>query len=310
LLSNFWRWKNLVLTGEFNENKFYYIGRNLPLIGFFLSVNFLVNKDKKAISLLMLLIYTIVSFVNPRRDPIIERMLYVLIPFVLFYRKRIWKFILISIPVGIAFFVLFIELTKQLTFGEDSILHSMGSYTFGSFSALSNAIEIGYPSNTDLPLGNTFYFVYTILKYPVPELAPPDIVLVSLNNHSVNVYTSLIAPLIDSKGDGTLLILYVFIYSVFIGAVIALMINLYNKYHNISSLYLLCSCSSCAIRSFFNPTFSYLEILPAFVIAILIAVFFKETLIISFGNKNAISSSSLISKKPSVKKGLINKEEL
>lgn len=87
LLGNLWKWKNLVLTGTFSENSILYIGRNLGFIGLILSINFIKNKSsnkilRRMVSIVMLLTYIAITFLNPRRDPMIDKVIYVAVPFI------------------------------------------------------------------------------------------------------------------------------------------------------------------------------------------------------------------------------------
>ena len=261
LANNLWAWKNYVLIGKINESGIMYIGRNLALIGAVLSINTYYNKTKT--SKLLLLLYILLAFLNPRRDPIIIKMIYVIAPFLVLYKNKgkIFKLIL---PLSIVFIALFSVLTEQLTFGERTVSDTIGLYTYGSYNSLQKAIDNGYPSNTSLFLGNTFYFVYMILKYISPSLTPPDIVLQSMGRDTTNVYTALIAPLIDANGNMFSFSLIVLLYGVYIGCVLAFFYKSYTKNKTkISSLILYCACYSCVIRSFYNPSFSLSDFLFA-----------------------------------------------
>ena len=183
-------------------------------------------------------------------------MIYVIAPFLVLYKNKgkIFKLIL---PLSIVFIALFSVLTEQLTFGERTVSDTIGLYTYGSYNSLQKAIDNGYPSNTSLFLGNTFYFVYMILKFISPSLTPPDIVLQSMGRDTKNVYTALIAPLIDANGNMFSFSLIVLLYGIYIGCVLAFFYKSYTKNKTkISSLILYCACYSCAIRSFYNPSFS------------------------------------------------------
>ena len=285
LLTRMWKWKNLVLTNAINERSTIYIGRNLPLFGMLFSVTFITNKNKRKSMALILIVYIALSFLNPRREPIIKSIIYVSIPFIIAYRKKIGRLFVFAIPIIIIFTLVFSELSNQLSFGERSFGQSISLYTIGPFCALSKALETGYPSNTDLPYGNTLYFVYSILKYVSPSLTPPDITLISVDSNTTNVYTCLIAPLIDSGGYGFFMIFNVIFYAIYVGLIIAFVVAMYSKHRNISSLYLLCSCTSSVVRSFFNPTFSYTEFLQGLMIAVLLSFVFGEHFIFNFSRK-------------------------
>ena len=263
LVNNLWAWKNYVLLGTINESGIIYIGRNLALIGAVLSINAFYNKTKT--SKLFLLIYILLAFLNPRRDPIIIKIIYVIAPFLVLYKNKRKVFRLI-LPLSIAFVALFTVLTEQLTFGERTVSDTIGLYTYGSYNSLQKAIDNGYPSNTSLFLGNTFYFVYMVLKYISPSLTPPDIVLQSMGSDTTNVYTALIAPLIDANGNMFSFLLIILLYSFYIGCMLAFFYKSYIKNKTkISSLILYCACYSCVIRSFYNPSFSLSDFLFALV---------------------------------------------
>lgn len=256
LLKNMWSWKHLVLTGVIKESGLLYIGRNLALTGAVLSINMYFNKGR--LSTLMLIVFVILAFLNPRRDPIIIKLIYVIAPLLVLYKGNIKRILLLAIPVGILFFILSLTLTSQLSFGERTLGDTIGLYTYGSFNSLQKAIDFGYPQNTNLILGNTFYFIYMFLKYISPVFTPPEIILVSLGKDTTNVYTALIAPLIDANGSYFWFLFITILYGVFVGYVTGLFYKSYINHPNrVSSLILFCSCYSCIVRSFYNPSFSY-----------------------------------------------------
>ena len=225
LYTNIWAWKNLVLTGAFQENSILYIGRNLSVVGTVFALNLIINwnnKSRRFISLIICFVYVLTVFFNPRRDPMIDKLIFFLCPFLFIYRNRLSKMYKFLIPIGIAFTLLFIYISDALTFGQGSILELSGRYTFAPFNSLQCAIDNGYPPNTTLFLGNTFYFVYMMLKYITPELTPPDIVLIPLGNNTGNVYTALIAPLIDSHENLVAFFFILVLYAVYIGLVIGI----------------------------------------------------------------------------------------
>ena len=89
-------------------------------------------------------------------------------------------------------------------------------------------------------MGNLFYFVYMILKYAFPMLAPPRIILSDLGPETGNVYTSIIAPLIDSNGN-TFYFVFLTIYAAYIGIVIAISMNLIHRRKNLLSYVFYCA---------------------------------------------------------------------
>ena len=270
-----------MLTGSFSESSILYLGRNLSIIGTILSLNLIINlgqKGKKAISILMALIYLALVFINPRRDPMIDKLAYFLCPLLFVYRNRMSKLIKYIVPLSAVFIFLFIYISDALTFGQRSIMELAGRYTYVPFNSLQKALDEGYPSNTNLIMGNTFYFVYMILKYAFPMLAPPTIILSALGPETGNVYTSIIAPLIDSNGNAFYFAFILTIYAAYIGIVIAISMNLIHRRRNLSSYVFYCAVFACAIRSYFNPTFSYAEVVGGILNAVVVSILFNRIL--------------------------------
>ena len=281
LLSSLWRWKNLVLSGTFSESSILYFGRNLSIVGTILSLNLIVNfrqKRKKLISILMALIYLALVFANPRRDPMIDKLVYFLCPLIFVYRNRASKLIKYIVPLSVIIIFLFIYISEALTFGQRSMVELAGRYTYVPFNSLQKALDEGYPSNTNLIMGNTFYFVYMILKYVFPMLAPPRIILSALGAETGNVYTSIIAPLIDSNGNPVYFVFILTLYAAYIGIVIAVSMNLIHRRKDLSSYVFYCAVFACAIRSYFNPTFSYAEVIGGILNAIVVSLLFNRVL--------------------------------
>lgn len=265
LPSQLWRWKNLILTGVINENSLRYLGRNLNIIGLIFALNFKINKTKKGF--LLLLAYVLVSFIDVRKDTIIISLIYVLIPFVGRKSKSIIK---ILFPLGAMFIVFFVFTIQELNFGTVNWERIIGIYTFGSFNSLQKALSVGMNSQNNLFMGNSFYFVYSILKYIIPSLAPSGITLETLGSDSTNVYTTLIPVVLDSDNWFEFWSIF-FIYSLYIGVIIVVSINYFNRKPSLQSYILYCSVFSCAVRTFYNPTFSYMDILFAFIYMMLIS---------------------------------------
>lgn len=276
LLGNLWKWKNLVLTGTFSENSILYIGRNLGFIGLILSINFIKNKSsnkilRRMVSIVMLLTYIAITFLNPRRDPMIDKVIYVAVPFIYIYRKETKKLLKIAVPIAFFFAIAFVVIADSMSFGNYNIVEMLGRYTFASFNSMQKAFDVGYNSNSELFLPNTFYYIYMVLKYMVPQLAPPAIILDGLGSDTGNIYTSLIAPYIDSGGSILVFTGCVIIYAIYIGAVNGVAINLVRK-ETISGYVFYAAVFACAVRSFYNPTFSYAEVLFGAVYAVILSV--------------------------------------
>ena len=281
LYANIWRWKNLVLTGGFNEESILYIGRNISILGTLFAVNLLVSwkhKSHRLISAFICIVYVAIVFLNARRDPMIDKMIYFSAPIIFMYRNRITKLYKYLIPLAVIFVFLFIYISDALTFGQRSMLELAGRYTFAPFNSFQNALDTGYPSNTDLPLGNTFYFIYMILKYIHPVFTPPYIVLTSVGENTGNVYAALIAPLIDSHGNTFLFVIIMIIYAVYIGLLFGVSHNLVAKNNNLSSFVFYSAIFACAIRSFYNPTFSYAEVVGGVINALVVYLFMNKYL--------------------------------
>lgn len=274
LLASMWRWKNLVLTGEFSEDSLLYLGRNIQITGTIIAISFLINQGvRKKLSLVLLVLYTLLIFINPRRDPIIDKLIYVACPFIFYYKGKITKLIKWVAPVLVLFAVLFSSLSSALSFGTTTVGDSLGAYTFASFNSLQKAMNIGYSSDSTLIGGNTFYFVYMVLKYLFPKLTPPGIVMDFIGGQdSVNVYTALIAPWMDANGNWFVFLLLLIIYAILIGSIFAFSWNYMKKNNNISALILSSAVYACAIRSYMNPTFSYAEILIAIIYILFVKI--------------------------------------
>lgn len=282
VFSNYREWKTLILSGDFNESQILFLGRNIDAFGTIFSINFIMSpkkSHKRKISLLILIIYIALVLIYPRRDVFIAKLIYVGVPFLLICKFRIKKII---VPLGltsILLLYLFSFISKSLSWGDFNFLRSLSSYTFGSFNSLQKAIDFGYEKNTDLLMGNTFYFVYMILKYINPSLKPPDIVLQFYSgDDSVNVYTSLIAPFIDSQGNILLFYLFIFAYAFYIGVIISLFFNIYRRLTNIISIIMLSTIYACVLRSFYNPVFSYADVLTSLIICFFLSLAFQETI--------------------------------
>lgn len=276
LLGSLWRWKNLVLTGTFSENSLLYIGRNLGFIGLILSINFIKNKHsnnvmRRLTSAVMLLIYIAVTFLNPRRDPMIDKIIYVAVPFIYTYRSETKKLLKIAVPMAFFFAIAFIVIAESMSFGNYNIVEMLGRYTFAAFNSMQKALDVGYASNSNLVLSNTFYYIYMILKYFIPQLAPPAIILNGLGSDTGNIYTSLIAPYIDSNGSILIFTGCLIIYAVYIGIINGVAINQVRK-GTISGYVFYAAVFACAVRSFYNPTFSYAEVLFGALYAVLLSV--------------------------------------
>lgn len=266
----------MVLTGTFSENSILYIGRNLGFIGLILSINFIKNKSsnkilRRMVSIVMLLTYIAITFLNPRRDPMIDKVIYVAVPFIYIYRKETKKLLKIAVPIAFFFAIAFVVIADSMSFGNYNIVEMLGKYTFASFNSLQKALDVGYSSNSELFLSNTFYYIYMVLKYIVPQLAPPAIILDGLGSDTGNIYTSLIAPYIDSGGSILVFTGCVIIYAIYIGAVNGVAINLVRK-ETISGYVFYAAVFACAVRSFYNPTFSYAEVLFGAVYAVILSV--------------------------------------
>ncbi len=275
LFANSWRWKNAVLTGAFDENALKYFGYNLNATGTLISLCYYQQKDlghrwKKRIALLMMLIYVGLAFINVRRDPMIIKLIYLLCPVVVYNRNNVKKILRYMVPVGVIFLILLIEINTQLRFGNLDLNRSLATYSFGAFNSFQKAYDIGYVSNTELPLANTFYFVYMVLKYIFPKLAPPGIILDTLGSDTTNVYTSLIAPLIDSNGSHLMFWIYLLIDALFIATVNMLAYRWRKKSGSLASFLMYCTVFSCSIRSFYNPVYGYADLIFGFVYALLI----------------------------------------
>lgn len=266
LPTQIWRWKNLVLTGVINENSLRYLGRNLNIIGLIFALNFKKNKTKKGF--LLLLIYVLVSFIDTRKDPIIATLIYVLIPFLGRNSNRIIKILL---PLGAVFIAFSVFTMQELNFGTVNWERTIGIYTFGSFNSLQKALSVGMGSQNNLFMGNTFYFVYSILKYLIPALAPSGIMLESLGADSTNVYTALVPVVMDSTNWFEFCVMFL-VYSLYVGIIMTIAINLFNRKPSIQSYILYCCVFSCAVRTFYNPTFSYMDIIFALIYMILITM--------------------------------------
>ena len=264
LMSSLWRWKDLVLTGRFSERSISYIGRNISFIGLILSVNFIRNMRstfvKKVVSTFMLTLYVAITFLNPRRDPMIDKMVYVIVPFFYAYRTNMKKILRILIPLGIVFSIAFVIIADSMSFGNLNIVEMVGRYTFAPFNSMQKALDYGYEFNSSLPLSNTFYFVYMVLKFLFPQLTPPSIVLEGMGGDTGNIYTSLIAPLIDSNGSLILFVVFLIFYAVYIGIINGVAINMLNR-QTLPGYVFYAAVFACAVRSFYNPTFSYAEVL-------------------------------------------------
>ncbi len=257
-----WEWKVLILSGTFQENSILFIGRNLAIIGTIVSYTFINAESKKRKFFLgaIILIYIVLTFIYPRRDIMINKLVHLLVPFIFKYRNQTKKLVRLILPLGAIFAVAFFYINDSLTFGSGDLKRSIASYSFGVFNSLQKAIDIGYTSNSDLVMGNTFYFVYMILKYIFPQLAPPGIVLETLGNDTSNVYSALIAPVIDSDGSFILLVSITIIYACWIGVCLAAAYNWYLKKQTVAAMCFYSTIFSCVIRSFYNPTFSYSDI--------------------------------------------------
>lgn len=278
LLSNIWLWKDLELSGKLSSNSLLYFGRNLQLIGTILAIGFLncTGYRKKTI-FVFLTIYISLTFIDPRRDPIIDKIIYIICPFVLYYKGNVKQILKWIVPLSIIFIISFFILSSSLSFGKVNGWSAMGAYSFASFNSLQKAIDIKFTSNSQLVLGNTFYFIYMVLKFINPIFTPPNIVLNFLGgSDTVNVYTSLIAPYLDSNGNLFVFVILIMIYALYIGVVIAISINISYRKHDFSAMIFSSAVYACAIRSFYNPTFSYAEILVSIIYIILIKIIFEQ----------------------------------
>lgn len=278
LLSNIWLWKDLELSGKLSSNSLLFLGRNLQLIGTILAIGFLncTGYRKKTI-FVFLIVYLLLTFIDPRRDPIIDKLIYIICPFVLYYKGNIKQILKWVIPLSIIFIITFFILSSSLSFGKENGWSAMGAYTFASFNSLQKAIDTKFTSRSELVLGNTFYFIYMILKFINPILTPPNIVLNFLGgSDTVNIYTSLIAPYLDSNGNLFVFVILIVIYALYIGVVIAISINISYKKRDFSAMIFSSAVYACAIRSFYNPTFSYAEILVSIIYIILMKTIFEK----------------------------------
>ena len=274
-----WEWKMLILSGNFNENSFLFIGRNIPLVGTIVSYTFINEKSKKRKFFLgtFIIIYLAMAFINPRRDVMINKLVCLLVPFIFKYRKETKKLAKLVLPIIAVFGIVFFYINDSLTFGTGDFKSSITLYSFGAFNSLQKAIDVGYPSNSNLVMANTFYFVYMVLKYIFPQLSPPGIVLETLGNDTSNVYSALIAPVIDSGGSTAALAFIVFIYACWIGICLVAAYNWYSKKQSVAALCFYSTIFSCVIRSFYNPTFSYSDIVFGMFYSIIIALVTQTT---------------------------------
>ena len=274
LPSNVWKWKMLILSGTFQENSVLFIGRNLPIIGTIISYTFINTESKKRKFFLgtVILLYVVLAFIYPRRDVMINKLVHLLVPFVFKYRNRMKKLAKLILPIAVVFTFVFFYINDKLTFGNGDVKQSIALYSFGAFNSLQKAIDIGYAPNSELLMGNTFYFVYMVLKYIFPQLAPPGIVLETLGNDTSNVYSSLIAPVIDSRGSYILLIAITIIYACWIGFCFVIAYNWYVKKQTVAAMCFYSTIFSCVIRSFYNPTFSYSDIVFGMIYSMILVV--------------------------------------
>ncbi len=269
-----WEWKMLILSGAIQEDSILFIGKNLTIIGTIISYTFInvESKKKKVFLGTVLLIYIVLAFIYPRRDVTINKLVCLLVPFVFKYRNRMKKLIKLFLPIGVVFAVAFFYINNELTFGSGNIKHSIASYSFGAFNSLQKAIDVGYDSNSELPMGNTFYFIYMILKHIFPRLSPPGIVLESLGADTSNVYSALIAPVIDSEGSLILLVAITILYACWIGVCLVTAYNWYLKKQTVASMCFYSTIFSCVVRSFYNPTFSYSDILFGIIYSVILVL--------------------------------------
>lgn len=275
LFANSWRWKNAVVTGKFDEESLRYFGYNLNATGTLISLCYYQQKAfghrwRKRFTLLMMLAYIALAFINVRRDPMIIKLIYVLCPVVVYNRHNFKKLLRFVVPLAIVFLVLLIEINTQLSFNNLDLNRSLASYSFGAFNSLQKAYDVGYASNTEFPLANTFYFVYMILKYIFPQMTPPGIILENLGPDTTNVYTALIAPLIDSGGSHLMFWIYLLIDALYIAVVNMLAYRWRKKSGSVASFLMYCTVFSCSIRAFYNPVYGYSDLIFGLFYALLI----------------------------------------
>jgi hypothetical protein len=251
--------KHIILSGQLQDNAIRYFGRNFTLTGAIITLAYYVSGQKKKY-LLMLIVFVLLSLINVRREPMILKLSSVLIVFFLVNRGKLsYKTIKQLVIVGLLFLVTFLITTSLLNpFGDMGRI--MFSYTAGSFSSLQGILIDGYPTNTQLPLGYTLYFVYSILEYLSPNLTPPSIILSTISSRSTNVYTALAYVAIDSGGEVFLLMSLTLLYAIFVGVIYGVSIVLINKKINFFTISVYSTVVSLSIRSFMNPAFSHMDL--------------------------------------------------
>lgn len=280
IFENPWLLKNAIVNRQIT-NSWKYLGRGFSLTGTFIVITLYSTKKKKYFG--MLLIYLALAFLNIQKDLILVKLIYIVVPFLLISRTDLKKRIKLLMPLFIIFIIIFNINYKFMTFGNGNFISGLGAYTFGSFHSLQYILDNGYPTNTNLLFGNTFYWVFSILKYINPIFTPPNIIMKFLSSNIVNVYTSLSVIVLDSNGEDFIMIMLMIVYGIYIGFLIGLSCLLINKKNiNIATVGFYTSIISCAVRSYMNPTFSFLEIYLVLFYAFILDFLLKKKVLNGF----------------------------
>lgn len=258
IITNPWLLKNYVVNKIIDDNSIKYLGRNLALIGTVLTLLYLDTNKKK--HLIMLIIYIFLAFLNIRREPLLIKLIYIFVPVFILYRNKVDIILKRTFPFFIGFCFFFFITLDALTFGEADLTRSLYSYTAGAFNSLQAMIDSGYTEKSDLFLNYTFYWIYAFLKFIFPALGTPNIVLDTIGSNTTNIYTALSAVVIDANGDYFSMAMILMIYGIYVGALIGISSVMITRKVNFFTIIFYSAVISCVVRSYINPTFSFLDI--------------------------------------------------
>lgn len=280
ILNEIWKWKNLELSGVINVNNMIYFGKHSSIITVILALWYYTTKKRKASFFLVL--YLILSLFYVRRDPIMNVFgVFFSIAYLFSKKKKFWIYLIIFL---FAFVALFFFLNTALLGSFERAINSIYFYTAGNFTALQLVVDKKIEFEKHFAYQNTFYFVYSVMKYIDRSLIPPKVIKPNAMPRTPNTYTAFGDPISDGG------IIGLFFYAMFVGVIIGSSIYFLKRATSFISVAFYSVVFSSSIRSFMNNTFGWLGIYSTLFIATIIELFFL--LVLKRGNAPGLCKNS------------------
>jgi len=262
ITNNLWLWKYYELSGILTRSILLQLGMHSAIIIILLTLNYQFNKTR--VSIIYLITYLLFSLICPRRDPIVD-VFGAFIGIQSLYSKK--RAILKIAIIYILIILMFIYIDYKINTKSELNLENLFNYTSGNFSAFQQILDQGVVFESRFKYQNTFYFIFSLLKFIDKDLTPPNVIKPQpiYGEYNIpNTYTAFGDPVYEGGIFGLL------IYSIFVGFIMGF-ICFYKKYYNTPSSFILYgTLFSVSIRSFINNTFGWTQIYFAALVGILL----------------------------------------